>query len=238
VLYFCLDQSKTDLYDYMLCGEAGVDDDTLRHGMDPKVQAALDRLEKQCYSRLRVVPWYHREKRFWEHMQSEYRDLREATRTSRTLLVIDYLQCLDPPDGLSVGASLDQYRVGELRHFQSFTFGREPILAISRVRKGDGPGKPLTIEDLSGDGCLGYAADNVLLLEASEPVGMDAKMVPGILRVTKSRHGTMSEIPLEFYYLFRRFREVPSAVGIGKARKKRGRESTPWSPIRTADPDD
>jgi hypothetical protein len=136
----------------------------------------------------------------------------------------DYFRKIPTPKDIApTSLDADHHRLAILQRVQTapgyLDAGPDPMLVISEVRKGDGNGSQLTIEDLMGSASTGYSADAVLLLETDQE-DTAAPSVPVRLRIAKGRDGVVrTTIPLIFHHTCSRFTEAPPSTVPTKAEK-------------------
>lgn len=126
------------------------------------------------------------------------------------LIVVDYLQILDPPPGMDESKSAE---VIDANARALKKLAREigcPVVLLSQFnRAGQLAGRKPRIQDLKGSGGIESHADLVMVLHPSEGRcdGPASDDVDTDLLVLKSRGGPTGEVPLRFERRFTRFVE-------------------------------
>lgn len=145
------------------------------------------------------------------------------------LIVVDYLQILDPPPGMNESHTAE---VIDANARALKKLAREigcPVVVLSQFnRAGQLAGRKPRIQDLKGSGGIESHADIIMVLHPSEGRcdGPASDDVDTDLLVLKSRGGPTGEVPLRFERRFTRFveraRESDDEFEPSSARGRRG----------------
>jgi replicative DNA helicase len=217
VLLVSCEMSAADVMERYLVMRSGIDSKTLRRppsgGLEGEAIARLT--EAYDYARSlpmtvddtpsRTVPEVHAEARRLAHR------LRDSDRPLG-LVVVDYLQLLEPEDG------------GAPRHEQIAVMSRRlkvmardlrvPVVALSQLNRKveDRPDKRPHLSDLRESGAIEQDADIVLLMH--RPEYYDAADRPGVAEVivAKNRNGETGCVPLSWRGATYALEDVPEAV--------------------------
>lgn len=146
-------------------------------------------------------------------------DLRDATGTSRALLLVDYLQVWPIPDArarnLRSDLEADKWRIGAMKELRD---GAEDVavLVVSEARKPSGTGAGAAwggdLADVMGSARGSYTPDAVFLLRPKEEAAdkdrakrelQKAGLAHHVLRIAKGRDGVLRE-DIDLTFRFRR----------------------------------
>ena len=206
VLFVSLEQSRIELAERLLCAQASVDSQRVRAGklddrdMDALV-AAAQTLQKGGLLHIDDSP-----SQSLTRIGANARRLK--ARAGIRLLVIDYLQLIEPEDR----KASEYERLSDISR-RLKNLARElniPVLALAQLNReveGRTSGRP-KLSDLRGSGSLEQDADVVMLLHKGQSQG--TVDIINVL-VEKQRNGPVGDVPLAFCRPFVRFENY--AVG-------------------------
>jgi len=228
-LIYSLDISKHLWFERLLCQRAGVDYQTLHH--QQKSDETLLRLsEAEKYLRQEILPRMKiieqpQDKDWFHELRASFNKLVRATGKDKILVVIDLFQRMDVstilPDEseqkshgkLLTDMQKDDFRLDAIKQFRDWSRNESmpagpPSVVISEIRKGDDSKQDLTLEDIKGNGRIGFDADTVLLMMTPKNSG-GSVTVPVNLRIAKARDGaTRTDISLMFHHTVYKFTEI------------------------------
>ncbi|HUQ69030.1 MAG TPA: DnaB-like helicase C-terminal domain-containing protein [Planctomycetaceae bacterium] len=151
----------------------------------------------------------------------------------RVLVIVDYFQKVafecTSNDSLVVDRERLEHLLGALGQRGAVP---SSLLLISEVRKTDGE-RDLALEDLAGSARLGYAANNVILLQPQATSATETHSATITANVVKARHGHHGKLSLHFDYPHHAFSaiNVANSASAPTVRGTRSREPRQLSPI-------
>jgi hypothetical protein len=245
------DLTKDDLLNQLLCslGKLTLDELDDSSLSDEKAAAhddAQDLLFNSLSPRLDVLKssdyasWFNAPSLF-----GRCSSLALSCGATRVLTIIDMLDDMPLPkrsvrDGKEVASLIrdirrmpDEWRLEQLQQFRDATLldypGGWPMIVVSKVRKARNPGQRLCIKDILGRVETGYFAKQILLMEVDSSRESDDNKVPILLSAAKARHGTTTELSLDFHFRQFRFEEAHSN-GKASARSSKPTAKKPRRP--------
>lgn len=166
-IFLSLEMHVDDLMTRACCRATSEDWKTfVLKGDDAKVEQAGNKL-KSIWNRLIIVDRddFNEDEGIVLQLAAE---LRERTGSTRTFLIVDYLQVWEPPINIEqafrTDTDADRWRIEAMKRLKNSLQKDDALLVISEMRKRDqGNKERLAVEDLMGSARLAYAADTVLL---------------------------------------------------------------------------
>lgn len=214
VAIFSLEQSKEQLVDRLLCGEAGVDAWKLRTGNlseadFPKIGYAMGMLSE--------APLYIDDAPMLNVMEIRTKSRRLQAEHGLGLIVVDYLQLMQ---GRSSGSDIN--RVQEISDISRGlkALAREldvPVIALSQLSRAveHRPDKRPMLADLRESGSIEQDADVVAFIYRDDYYNQESekKGIAEIL-VRKHRNGPIGQIELYFVAEQTRFRTMEKKIAV------------------------
>lgn len=214
VAIFSLEQSKEQLVDRLLCGEAGIDAWKLRTGNlsesdFPKIGYAMGMLSE--------APLYIDDTPMLNVMEIRTKSRRLQAEHGLGLVVVDYLQLMQ---GRSSGSDIN--RVQEISDISRGlkALAREldvPVIALSQLSRAveHRPDKRPMLADLRESGSIEQDADVVAFIYRDDYYNQESekKGIAEIL-VRKHRNGPIGQIELYFVAEQTRFRTMEKKIAV------------------------
>ena len=213
VLFVSLEMGKIELAERLLCSRSKVDGDKLRkgRGMGAREMTMLSR----AYEEMRTAPIFIDDTPSRNMMQITANARRLKLRQNVGMIVVDYIQLIEPESGENRDSRQEQIAKISRR---LKTLARElhvPVVALSQLNRAveNREDRRPRMADLRESGAIEQDADLVLLLH--RPEYYDAHDSPGTaeLIVAKNRNGRTDTIKLSFLKNFMRFENLAADAG-------------------------
>ena len=213
VLFVSLEMGKIELAERLLCSRSKVDGDKLRkgRGMGAREMTMLSR----AYEEMRTAPIFIDDTPSRNMMQITANARRLKLRQNVGMIVVDYIQLIEPESGENRDSRQEQIAKISRR---LKTLARElhvPVVALSQLNRAveNREDRRPRMADLRESGAIEQDADLVLLLH--RPEYYDANDSPGTaeLIVAKNRNGRTDTIKLSFLKNFMRFENLAADAG-------------------------
>ena len=230
-LFVSLEMSRWDVYIRLLSRLAKIDWHDLTLGNKGKnkvheLSAADKRSIKDAYQvmeqkgkRIKVLDSHNFPNPTVDGIVRELEVLKEQSKATRAVILVDYLQVWLPAQSDRAGSSdlaFDQWQVGQMRTLRDLAGERTAVIVVSEARKpkqeGGHPGSWSVWElaDIMGVARASYTPDMVLLLYKEMDYGEtdSPAAIPCKLRIVKGRDGmTKGTIDLMFHTRQNYFKE-------------------------------
>jgi replicative DNA helicase len=199
VFFASLEQSRVELVERMIAGEAGVDSQLVRRGMLGKLE--IRRLH-EAGNRLRVAPVFFDDcaRQSCQRIAANARRL--VRRADVKAVIVDYLQLIEPEDRR---VSRHEQVGGISRRLKGLA--RElglPVVALAQLNRAADERRP-RLSDLRESGSIEADADTVILLH--RPENAKGAVIPVEVIVAKQRNGPTGELILSYNRPMVRFEE-------------------------------
>lgn len=207
VLLVSQEMDRVELHWRFACSIAGVSSTIVRGAMLTETEAiALQRASKEIAS----LPIRVCDTGSVDIAELRIGALNAVAEGPVSLIVVDYLQILDPPPGMSESHTAEVIDANARALKKLAREIRCPVVVLSQFnRAGQLAGRKPRIQDLKGSGGIESHADIIMVLHPSEgrSDGPASDNVDIDLLVLKSRSGPTGEVPLRFERRFTRFVE-------------------------------
>jgi replicative DNA helicase len=207
-LFVSLEMGQLELAERLLCARSRVDGDKLRKGRGIGTKEMRDL--GIAYDALRAAPIFIDDTPARSMMQITANARRLKLRQNIGLIVVDYIQLIEPESG--DGRENRQEQIAKISR-RLKTLARElnvPVIALSQLNRGveNREDRRPRMADLRESGAIEQDADLVLLLH--RPEYYDPNDQPGIaeLIVAKNRNGRTDTVKLTFLRNFMRFENL------------------------------
>jgi hypothetical protein len=247
VVYYLLDDmTEDDLFDQMLCFEAGVDHAKFVSGQlsaaeHAEVKSASSRLQKEIWARMHIIA--HIEDRYGqgvtgENIYDRCRYFMSLVGAERAMPVLDMFNDLPHPRDSHrweedhrailrrIESDPDRWRLEQILKLRDLSQkdcpGGWPILALCQLRKPSSYREEPEVEDMLGGVDLGYKAKRVFILIPDATANPSKPVMPVTLVVKKARHATSERLPLLFRHTQFRFAEMKDSTQQGSKAGKKG----------------
>ena len=208
VLFVSLEMGQLELAERLLCSKSKVDGDKLRKGKGLGTREMKQLGE--AYDVLRDAPLYIDDTPARNMVQIAANARRLKLRNGIGLIVVDYIQLIEPEHG--EGRESRQEQISKISR-RLKTLARElnvPVIALSQLNRGveNREDRRPRMADLRESGAIEQDADLVLLLH--RPEYYDPNDQPGIaeLIVAKNRNGRTDTVKLTFLKNIMRFESL------------------------------
>jgi replicative DNA helicase len=212
VLFVSLEMGQLELAERLLCSRSKVDGDKIRKGKN--LHAREMSMLSKGYDELRDAPIYIDDTPARNMLQITANARRLKLRQDIGLIVVDYIQLIDPESG--EGRDSRQEQISKISR-RLKTLARElrvPIIALSQLNRNVENREDRTprMADLRESGAIEQDADMVLLLH--RPEYYDPNDQPGIAEVivAKNRNGRTDKVKLTFLKNFMRFENLATVA--------------------------
>ncbi len=214
VLFISLEMAQLEIAERFLCARSRVSGDKLRKGtgIGSKEMAVLSR----SYEELKQAPVFIDDSPTRNMMQITANARRHKRRHNIGLVVVDYIQLIEPESNDSRDSRQEQIAKISRR---LKALAREldvPVLALSQLNRAveTREDRRPRMADLRESGAIEQDADIVLLLH--RPEYYDPNDSPGIaeLIVAKNRNGRTDSVKMTFLKNYMRFENLAATSGI------------------------
>jgi replicative DNA helicase len=213
VLFVSLEMGKLELAERLLCSRSKVDGDKLRkgRGLGTREMTMLGR----AYDEMRTAPIFIDDTPARNMLQITANARRLKLRHKVGLVVVDYIQLIEPESGENRDSRQEQIAKISRR---LKTLARElhvPVMALSQLNRAveNREDRRPRMADLRESGAIEQDADLVLLLH--RPEYYDANDQPGTaeLIVAKNRNGRTDTVKFTFLKNYMRFENLAAEAG-------------------------
>ena len=213
VLFVSLEMGKIELAERLLCSRSKVDGDKLRKGRG--IGAREMTMLSRAYDEMRVAPIFIDDTPARNMMQISANARRLKMRHKVGMIVIDYIQLIEPEAGENRDSRQEQIAKISRR---LKTLARElhvPVVALSQLNRAveNREDRRPRMADLRESGAIEQDADLILLLH--RPEYYDANDQPGTaeLIVAKNRNGRTDTVKMSFLKNYMRFENLAADAG-------------------------